>query len=296
MDPNQTENLKKIITAIIRDNLSPEAWSWLAEKCILENQSAHQLNNSFVSMPRHTGKTIIHCTTLQTESLSMARTHFTVHNWSIDRLCRVWLLLHIDHSKKDNYFHAIENLFMAAEMNELVALYSSLPVLHYPEMWRGRCAEGIRSNIGTALEAIICNNPYPSEQLGEAAWNQLVMKAFFTDKPIHLIIGLDQRANKDLANILCDYANERWAATRIVNPQLWRCVGKFIDEKNFPNIQRIYYSIDPIEKEAAALACYASDYPAAKELLNQKNSLKSQIESGQLSWDILAKKIMLQTV
>ena len=294
MDPNQTENLKKIITAIIRDNLSPEAWSWLAEKCILENQSAHQLNIAFVSMPRNTGKTIIHFTTQQAESLSIARPHFTINNWSIDRLCRVWLLLHIDSTKKDNYFHTIENLFMAAEMNELVALYSSLPVLHYPEMWRGRCAEGIRSNIGTALEAIICNNPYPSEQLGEAAWNQLVMKAFFTDKPIQQIIGLDHRANKELANILSDYANERRAASRKVNPQLWRCVGKFIDVKIFPGIQRTYHSTDQIETEAAALACYESDYPAAKELFNENLSLKLLIESGQLTWDDLAKRLLLQ--
>ncbi len=186
----------------------------------------------------------------------------------------------------------MENLFLAAEMNEFVALYSSLPVLQYPESFGTAAAtEGIRSNIGIVLEAIICNNPYPSEQLSDAAWNQLVMKAFFTDKPIHKIIGLDQRANKELSNMLSDYANERWAASRTVNPQLWRCVGKFIDEKNFPGIQRIYNSPDAIEREAAALACYESDYPAAKELLNQNNSLKSQIESGQLSWDTLSKKL-----
>ena len=203
-------------------------------------------------------------------------------------------LVLIDPKKVElSLYRLIENHFLAAEMNELVALYSSLPVLQYPESWAHRCTEGIRSNIGIVLEAIICNNPYPAEQLSEAAWNQLVMKAFFTDKPIHKIIGLDQRANKELANMLWDYANERWAAFRTVNPQLWRCIGKFIDEKIFPGIQRIYNSPDTIERDAATLACYESDYPAAKELLNQNDSLKSQIESGKLSWDILAKKLML---
>ena len=291
----KTEEVKKIITAIIRENLSNEAWSWLAEKCVLVNQSARQLNIAFVSMPQKTGKAVIHFTAKEAQALSLARPHFIIENWTIDRLCRVWLLLHIDSAKKGDYFIVVENLFMAAEMNELVALYSSLPVLQYPELWHGRCSEGIRSNIGTVLEAIICNNPYPSEQLSEAAWNQLVMKAFFTDKPIHQIICLDQRANKELAKMLSDYANERWAASRTVNPQLWRCVGKFIDEKNFANIQRIYHSTDAIEKEAAALACYASDYPATKELLKQDNTLKSQIESGQLNWDTLSKKLMAQT-
>ncbi len=291
---DQTEEIKKIITAVIRENLSPEAWSWLAEKSILGNHSAQQLNIAFVSMPRKTGRAVIRFTKEQAKALSLARPHFSIDNWTIDRFCRVWLLLHIDSSKQDDYFQTIENLFLAAEMNELVALHSSLPVLKYPELWRSRCAEGIRSNIGIALEAIICNNPYPSEQLSEAAWNQLVMKAFFTDKPINQIIGLDQRANKELAHMLSDYANERRAASRTVNPQLWRCVGKFIDEKNFPNIQRIFHSTDAIEKEAAALACYDSDYAAAKELLNQNDSLKSQIESGEISWNNLAKKLTLQ--
>jgi hypothetical protein len=292
---SQTEEVKNVITAIIREHLSPETWSWLAETSILGKQSTQQLNIAFVSVPRKTGKEVVHYTPQQKEALSSARPHFTIENWSIDRLCRVWLLLHIDPSKKENYIHTIENLFSAAEMNELVALYSSLPVLHYPESWAHRCTEGIRSNIGIVSEAITCNNPYPSEQLSDAAWNQLVMKAFFTDKPIHKIIGLDQRANQELANILWDYANERWAASRTVNPQLWRCIGKFIDAKIFPGIQRIYNSADAIEREAAALACYESNYPAAKELLNQNNSLQSQIGSGQLSWDTLAKNLTLQS-
>jgi len=293
---DQTEEVKKTITTIIRENLSAETWSWLTEKSILGSHSTQQLNAAFVSLPRKTGRTFIHFTQEQAEALLLARPNFTINNWSIDRLCRVWLLLHIDAGKKDDYFRTIENLFLAAEMNELVALYSSLPVLQYPELWRGRCAEGIRSNIGIVLEAVICDNPYPSEQLSEAAWNQLVMKAFFTDKPVHRIIGLDQRANKELANMLWDYANERWAASRRVNPQLWRCVGKFIDEKNFPGIQRIFHSTDELEKEAAALACSGSDYPSAKQLLSQNDSLKSQIESGQISWDLLAEKCMLQIV
>ena len=295
MDRDQIEQVKNIIASIIQDNLSPDAWNWLAETCARSEQSAEQLNIAFVRMPRKTGRDLIHYTPQQAEAISLAHPHFTIENWTIDRLCRVWLLLHFNSTNKDDYFHAIEKLFQAAEMNELVALYSSLPLLNYPELWRSRCAEGIRSNIGIVLEAIICNNPYPSEQLSEAAWNQLVMKAFFTDKPIHRIIGLDQRVNKELANMLWDYANERWAASRTVNPQLWRCVGKFIDEKNFKNIQRLYHSADLLEKEAAALACYDSDYPAAKELLNQNDSLKIQVESKQLSWDGLAKKMMLQT-
>src|SRR5699024_3254500 len=120
----------------------------------------------------------------------------------------------VDPADKDTYFRIIENLFLAAEMSELVALYSSLPLLAYPELWTKRCAEGIRSNIGSVLESIMYQNPYPAENLNQAAWNQLVLKAFFTDKAVNNIYGLEERANSELASILSDYAHERWAAHR----------------------------------------------------------------------------------
>ena len=292
MDHHQPEKVQNILAAIIRENVSPDAWNWL-EKIVAE-KSAKQITTAFVSMPRKTGRQVVHFTEQQERELKSAPTNFSIHNWTIDRLCRVWLLLHLDPTNKESYIDTIENLFLAAEMNELVALYSSLPLLHYPEDWKNRCAEGIRSNIGSVLEAIICNNPYPSKQLSEGAWNQLVMKAFFTEKPIHQIIGLDQRANPELASMLSDYASERRAAGRAVNPQLWRCVGPFIDEKKFPGMQRTFQSNEPLEQEAAALACHNSNYTPAKELLDQHADLKLKITSGQLNWDKLADKLTLQ--
>jgi hypothetical protein len=137
---------------------------------------------------------------------------FTVNGWTIDRLVRVHIILQADKGDKEVYFRAIENLFLAAEMGELVALYSALPVLPYPEMWVKRCSEGIRSNIGDVLAAIMYSNPYPAKYLDQSAWNQLILKAFFTDKDINKITGVDERANKDLAYIISDYAHERWAA------------------------------------------------------------------------------------
>lgn len=88
------------------------------------------------------------------------------------------MLLQLDATDKAKYFKTIENLFLAAEIQELVALYSSLPLLAWPELWKMRCAEGVRSNIGLVLEAIMYNNPYPFNYLDEKAWNQLILKAF----------------------------------------------------------------------------------------------------------------------
>jgi hypothetical protein len=237
--------LKNVLGIIIEGNTSSEGWQWLEEKAMAISQekiAATQLNLSFVAVPRKTGKAVLKVTEEQEQQIQSIYPHFVVQGWPVDRLCRIWLLLHIDATDKERYIRVIENLFRSAEMNELVALYSALPLLAYPEEWRRRCSEGIRSNIGSVLEAIMCNNPYPARQLEEAAWNQLVLKAFFTDKTIDQIVGLDERANQELANSLSDLAHERWAAHRSVNPQLWRCVVPFLNEHIFPDIERLSVS------------------------------------------------------
>jgi hypothetical protein len=286
MAQKQFEQVKKLVEEILIQHLSPESFEWLQQK----THSAAQFAAAFAAIPRKTGKKVISLSGKQEKDLSAVRSGFQVNGWTTDRLARVWLLLNLDSSEKNNYIQTIENLFPAAEVNELTALYSALPVLEYPESWATRCSEGIRNNIADVLLAIMCNNPYPSENLNEAAWNQLVLKAFFTEKPIHEIIGLDTRANEKLARTLSDYAHERWAAHRSVNPQLWRCIGKFIDESLFADIKKLSASDNEIEKEAAALAAHDSKYLPAKELLNTNKNIQSAINSGELTWDKLAEK------
>jgi hypothetical protein len=270
-----------IFKAIIKANVSPDVDKWLDE--------GQALNTSFVLLPRKTGKAIITITDEQNEQLATAIPGFSVDGWSIDRLGRAYLLLNLDASDKNEYFRKIENLFLAAEMGELVALYSSLPLLAYPEIWVKRCSEGIRSNIGSVLEAIMYQNPYPAQNLDMNAWNQLVLKAFFTDKQIGRIIGIDSRANEELAYILSDYAHERWAAGREVNPDLWRLVGKFIDDKLFKDIQRLFDNGKLIDREAGALAISRSTYEPAKTLLIKYPELLTAIGSKKLDWDTLTR-------
>ena len=67
MDRNQLEQVKNIITTIIRHNLSPDAWTWLVEKCANRDQSAQQLNIAFASIPRKIGRAVINYTPHQAE-------------------------------------------------------------------------------------------------------------------------------------------------------------------------------------------------------------------------------------
>jgi hypothetical protein len=242
-------------------------------------------------MPRRTGKKTLTISPEEEKELGTLRKGLTIGGWTTDRLSRVWLLMQLNPQDKQKYIATIESLFLNAEMSEQVSLYGSLPVLAYPESWIKRCAEGIRSNIGQVLESIICNNPYASEHLDEAAWNQLVLKAIFTEKPVLEITGLKERANPHLAQSLSDYAHERWAARREVNPLLWICVSPFIGSGNFSDIQRVLNSEDPREREAAALVCYESNYAPARRLVESDRELKDGIEQGRISWAGVAERV-----
>jgi hypothetical protein len=222
-----TNSLKELLSVIIGNNISADAFEWL--KVHEVDTPISIFKAAFVQMPRRVGKAKVICSETQSEQLKAIRPGFTIDEWTADRLCRVYLLIATDSIEKTKYFQLIEDLFSAAEMNEQVALYSALPVLPYPELWIKRCTEGIRSNIGSVLDAIMYRNPYPAGQLDEAAWNQMLLKAFFTGKQISQIQGLDGRANRELARILTDYAKERQAAGRSVDPMLWYVVGKFVD-------------------------------------------------------------------
>lgn len=195
---------------------------WLRDQQIAyEAQPANSLfYRVFTAMPRFTGKAPVLVSEGMADQLAQLRPGFQVVNWTLDRLARVWWLLNYPTNDRAAYVRSLSELFRSAEMNELVALYSALPVLTFPEEWRFLATEGIRNNIADVQAAIMLHNPYPAEQLDEAAWNQLVMKAFFTDKDVIQIVGLHARNNPRLRVILQDFAAERRAAGRVVPERL----------------------------------------------------------------------------
>lgn len=281
------KSLLSKIEEVLANNLTTEEIKWIKDQSLSFSVNGEKgaFFKSFTLTPRFVKKKGIVISGEQQKSISSIRKNLNLSRITTDALTRIWFLLKFPADNKTHYLSTIDQLFPSAEMNELVALYSALPLLAYSEEWKFRCTDGIRSNIGSVLESVICNNPYPSEYLDEAAWNQLVLKAFFTDKPVNEIIGLDERANQKLADTLSDYAHERWAAGRTVNPVLWRLVGPFLNPSLFEDIQKVFNNGSSIEKKAAALACSQSNFDPAQELLNNESQLKLSIEKGDLNWE-----------
>ena len=88
-----------------------------------------------------------------------------------------------------------------------------------------RAREGVRSSIGPVFEAIACRNPYPFDYFDEPAWNQMVVKCVFTGAPIDCVVGLRERRNPELVQMLRDLIAERHAAGRPLPQAVHAYVG-----------------------------------------------------------------------
>jgi hypothetical protein len=107
-------------------------------------------------------------------------------------------------------------LFRTGELGEQVSVVRILPLLPDPERFAALAAEATRTNATRVFEALACDNPYPARHLTDLAFEQMVMKAIFTEIPIARIPGLRGRVTAELVRMAQDYASERHAAGRTV--------------------------------------------------------------------------------
>lgn len=224
---------------------------------------------AFGLVPRKTGKRDLQLTADELAAVAQARPQWNPASWTVDQAARTLLLLRFPAPEASAYVHVLDQLFAAAEVHELVALYQSLPLYPHQPAFRLRCAEGLRTSMQAVFLAIVHNNPYPAEQLDEPAWNQLVLKTFFLGHAAEPVIGLTERANPGLAQMLIELAQERWAAGRKVPAQIWPLVARFVDDDLLTYMARGWERGDAAEREAIRQALTASPYPRAKERLAQ---------------------------
>lgn len=142
-------------------------------------------------------------------------------HWSLRDAARVRLALALAAQAGDAWPAALDALCRDADLGELIALHRGLALYPQPERLRARAAAALRSSIGDLFAAVALDNPYAAAWLAEPAWNQLVLKAFFTGSDTTRILAWRPRANPALAAMLRDYARERRAAGRAIDAHLW---------------------------------------------------------------------------
>ena len=178
--------------------------------------------------PRRLGKADLALSEADLTAADAAHPGWAPEGWSIDGAARVLALL--SGARNRAFSERFKDLRRTADMAELIAFYRGLPLYPDPETLDFEVGEGLRSNIKAVFEAIAHNNPYPRDHFDEHRWNHMILKALFVDSRLSPILGLEDRANPELARILVDYAQERWAAGRPVTEELWISVRPFRDD------------------------------------------------------------------
>ena len=284
-----SEAVRRLLKDWLRRQLLADKFAWLEGGLAKLREARHRdLDTLFGLAPRKLGRDDLDLSADDITAAGKARAGFDPRFWTIDEAARVLALLEFSASAK-NFAEAFMSLCRTAEVGEAVALYRGLPLYPEPAAFEWQVGEGLRTSMRAIFEAIAHRSPYPKENFSEDRWNHMVLKALFIGSTLAPIQGLDDRRNPTLAQILSDYAHERWAAGRPVTPELWRCLGPFAKGILLDDLEKLASSKEQHERRAAALALSASPDRRAPAVLERLPDEARLVKSGSLSWESLAR-------
>lgn len=217
---------------------------------------------------------------------------FSAKGWDEFRMARVVLLTVLAEQPDDFYQETLEKILGSADLREQVAIFSAFPLLPEPGFLVELAREGSRTNIVDVFDAIALDNPFPAAHFPEEAWNQLVLKALFINRPLFRMMGIDERVNATLAEMLSNLAHERWAAGRPVSPELWRGCANFVTDTLADDIERVAASEEPGQREAAALIVSSDTEGRFASLRETLAGELDAIREGSLTWNSLGERLV----
>lgn len=280
------KNVSTALKKLIDTNYTDEVIEWLENKIqeVVDNKSvkALYLTYSLIGSKVSSDSDVSYNSTDSDVSRYLKN-----HNANQLQLGRIYLLVKVLESDNVFFTPKISNIIQVADTAELETFLKYLILLPNPADYKNTAVDALRTNITPVFDAISLNNPYPSLYFDDAQWNQMYLKAAFMQRDLSLIMDVDKKANKELARIISDFAHERWAASRDVNPLFWRPVSKFIDDVLLGDMKKLFESANENERMAAALCCNASENEAAKKLLDKYPDLKQKIDQQEISWETI---------
>ncbi|MFD0797108.1 EboA domain-containing protein [Maribacter chungangensis] len=276
------------IYEILRNNADQDAMDWLNGKTatLVHSKSARALFMTYSQLASRFDKTSV---TKYNGDSSDTSFYFKSHGADVLQLSRIYLLVKVLETDPVFYTPEVAKIIEVADTTELETFLRYLTILPESESFKHAAVEALRTNISIIFDAITLNNPYPALYFNDQQWNQMYLKAAFMERDLSMIESVDERANADLARIISDYAHERWAASRKIDPMFWRPVSKFMDDTLLSDMERLMTSEDPVENKAGALCCYFSEDKRALALLEKHQNLKEQIASNKITWNTLKK-------
>jgi hypothetical protein len=196
--------------------LAPDALQWL--KAEIDRQHAAVDERKLAIALGLTGRKIarvdLSLTADEVATARRLRAGWQPERWAADEAARI-LILMATHAGDDQAFAArVDRLCSIAEVNEYTAYLKGFAIFPAPKLLYARAREGVRTAITPVFAAIVCHNPYPFDHFDDDAWNQMVVKCVFNGVPIETIVGLHERRNPEVVQMLRDLVSERQAASR----------------------------------------------------------------------------------
>jgi hypothetical protein len=200
----------------IKSSSSETSWKWLNQ--IYSNLGPNFNPNHFAAaysqVRRRLGNLTITFNPGDKDNLfgskSLAPYKTTLDEWG--RACL--LLRAIECLTQEESTVLIRETYQRGDIYEKQALLHTLPVLPNPSQYLAIAVEACRSNVHTVFEAIACNNAYPFQYFPGPNFNQMVLKALFIGSSLRSIVGLQNRLNPELRQMVADFVSERRMAGR----------------------------------------------------------------------------------
>lgn len=277
---------KKYLLQIIKSNSDSENVSWLETKVdfITSKLSTKDLYITYSLIGTKFKKNNTLNGKIDHAELS---TYLGLQKASIQEIARIYLLKSVLEFNPDFFKDKVANIIQLADTSELETFLKFLVLLPNAEDYKFVAVEALRTNIATIFDAISAHNPYPALYFNAQQWNQMFLKAAFIESDLTAFNAIDERANKDLARIISDYAHERWAAGRTIDPYFWRPVTNFIEGTLIDDMQRLFESNDILENKVAAICCFNSTNKKGKKMLEKYPVFIQHLEEKKLTWNSL---------
>ena len=276
----------EILWKLLSENLEPDTLAWMQSRLetILSGPSAREL---FLTYTLLGSKVPARTRSAYPEEKTSELEYLEWHGASPLVIARIYLLNRVLEENEAFFKPKVSQLIQVADKGELESFLRYLSLLPDAGYFRPVAVEALRTNIATVFDAIALDNPYPARYFNEQQWNQMYLKAAFMQRDLSRIPDIEKRANKDLARIISDYAHERWAASRDVDPMFWRPVGTFLEGTLLEDMKKLLESNSSQEQRAAALCCSRSGNREANALMKAYPALAAWAGSDAAGWNNL---------
>ncbi|MDA7922298.1 EboA domain-containing protein [Verrucomicrobiales bacterium] len=286
--------MREHLLDILAANASADAITWLKES-IATGEAGFEKRPfyyAFSGVSRHFHKqALVTATDSQAQALQNENPDFTVSGWDEFRLARVILLLHLADQDEKVFLETIDALLNTADLREQAAIFSAYPLLPAQADLVESAIDGLRSNIVDIYDAIALGNAFPATSFSDEAWNQMILKTFFINRPLYRVIGIENRANTPLTEAISDLAHERWAAGRAISAEAWRNCAAFPTERILSDFAHLLENGDASDREALALIVAGNSDQSLDGIRDQVKAELSSVESRELTWESLGRSL-----